>query len=76
MQKVTYKKHNSFFSFKGKHTDILKSTTDRIIKVKKARLGLDLLSASHQKLLDRALNDLLKKTEKKTGQYFNLLKMC
>ena len=42
--KLLYKKHNSFVSFKGKNIDIVKSTLDRILRVKNDKLGLFSLS--------------------------------
>ena len=61
MDKNFYKKHNSFFSFKEKNINIVKSTLDRILRVKNNKLGLLSLSSNHQKLLDQAIKDLFNK---------------
>ena len=61
--KLSYKKHNSFVSFKGKNIDIVKSALDRILRVKDNKLGLFSLSLNHQKLLDKAIKDLSNKVK-------------
>ena len=72
MNKEVYKKHNSFFSFKGKETDIIKQTYKRILNAKKNKLGLESLSQDHQKLLDKALRDLSNEDKKIEEPIFKL----
>ena len=72
MNKEVYKKHNSFFSFKGKETDIIKQTYKRILNAKKNKLGLESLSQDHQKLLDKALRDLSNENKKIEEPIFKL----
>ena len=72
MNKEIYKKHNSFFSFKGKETDKIKLTYKRILNVKKNKLGLESLSQDHQKLLDKALRDLSNEGKKIEEPIFKL----
>ena len=72
MLKEVYKKHNSFFSFKGKNVDILQPTISRILIVKEKKLGLSFLSSDHQKLLDKAIKDLNNKANKTKEPIFQL----
>ena len=72
MLKEVYKKHNSFFSFKGKNVDILQPTISRILIVKEKKLGLSFLSSDHQKLLDKAIKDLNNKADKTKEPIFQL----
>ena len=72
MLKEVYKKHNSFFSFKGKNVDILQSTIKRILRVKEKKLGLSFLSSDHKKLLDKATKDLSNKADKTKEPIFQL----
>ena len=72
MLKEVYKKHNSFFSFKGKNVDILQSTINRILSVKEKKLGLSFLSSDHKKLLDKATKDLSNKADKTKEPIFQL----
>ena len=72
MLKEVYKKHNSFFYFKGKNVDILQPTISRILIVKEKKLGLSFLSSDHQKLLDKAIKDLNNKADKTKEPIFQL----
>lgn len=72
MNKEIYKKHNSFFSFKGKETDIIKQTYKRILNAKKNKVGLESLSKNYQKLLDKALIDLSNEEKKIEEPIFKL----
>ena len=64
INKDIYKKHNSFFSFRGKDIDVAKSIYKRILNVRENKLGLSSLSINHQKLLDIVMNDLFNKEER------------
>ena len=72
MLKETYKKHNSFFSFKGKNIDLEQSTINKIISVKEKKIGYSNLSSKFKKLLDKAIKDLTDKEENLIKPKFKL----